>query len=997
MMPTLRRLLIMVVTLVTLAAQASAQNINTKAQRTKTATALQAITLNEVAGSYVKVEELRLNTKNGHKQVVVKASAELAYYPMRPASVAALYDAVRESLPAAYAEHSLAIYANGTLIDNLIPQYYTPKASDKHFTHTPTTPLVTRHTSLSQPTAGLANRHIALWQSHGRYFKASANEWRWQRSCLWQTVEDLYTQSYVVPYLVPMLERAGANVLLPRERSMTHHEVIADNDKGITPSTYCETSANTPWQSLNQGFAHLYASYASGHNPFDDGTARYIATTHDPKHEATASWGAHIPKSGYYSLYVAYRTLPNSVSDARYTIHASGAQHQVSVNQTMGSAMWICLGDYYFEAGDHTTLVTLSNLSTSEGVVVADAIKIGGGMGNICRSASTTDTLTTAYTSGYPRFTEGARYWLQWSGFPTEVYAAKQGTDDYKEDYMSRALWVNHLMGGSDHLPTTPGKGIPIDMAFALHSDAGVRTNDTTVGTLGIYCTKDNDGLFANDISRHRSRDLTDIVMTQIVDDIRTLHEPSWTRRGMWDRAYYEARIPNCPTMLLELLSHQNFGDMRYGLDPTFQFDVSRAIYKGILRYLASQYGTPYVVQPLAINSFAITLNNDVAHLSWLPTADSLEPTAMPDYYILYTKVDDSGFDTGQRIDGTTTELHLEPNRIYSFRITAVNSGGESFNSETLAACYRPKSRGCVMVINGFDRISAPEAISTATTAGFPNDLDMGVPYISDIAFIGQQTIFDRALAHSNNDNNALGTSRHDYETTIIAGNTFDYASVHGKAIAAAGYSFTSASHKAIESGHIDLNAYAVVDLMLGKQRSTTTGSGHSGIRYEVLPEALQHEIEAYTKRGGALLVTGAYTLTDLYTSPQATNHDMAFATEVLRASFGGSKASTDGIATPATLSRKQRRNTPVSEPLHFNTTLSEDIYIVESPEVVNPIGNDAYTLLQYSSSASAAIASTRGHRVVVMGFPFETILDEEQRTTLMSTLLKFLTKNKKR
>ena len=50
--------------------------------------------------------------------------------------------------------------------------------------------------------------------------------------------------------------------------------------------------------------------------------------------------------------------------------------------------------------------------------------------------------------------------------------------------------------------------------------------------------------------------------------------------------------------MLLELLSHQNFADMRYGLDPSFRFDVSRAVYKGVLRYLASQYATDYVVQP---------------------------------------------------------------------------------------------------------------------------------------------------------------------------------------------------------------------------------------------------------------------------------------------------------------------------------------------------------------------------------------------------------------
>ena len=59
----------------------------------------------------------------------------------------------------------------------------------------------------------------------------------------------------------------------------------------------------------------------------------------------------------------------------------------------------------------------------------------------------------------------------------------------------------------------------------------------------------------------------------------------------MWDRQYSEAWRPNVPVMLLELLSHQNLADMRFGLDPRFRFDVSRAIYKGMLRFQAFREG----------------------------------------------------------------------------------------------------------------------------------------------------------------------------------------------------------------------------------------------------------------------------------------------------------------------------------------------------------------------------------------------------------------------
>ena len=77
---------------------------------------------------------------------------------------------------------------------------------------------------------GLDGRHIALWQSHGMYYDIDADRWQWQRPCLFQTVEDMFTQSFVLPFLVPMLENAGAYVLLPRERDTQKNEVIADND-----------------------------------------------------------------------------------------------------------------------------------------------------------------------------------------------------------------------------------------------------------------------------------------------------------------------------------------------------------------------------------------------------------------------------------------------------------------------------------------------------------------------------------------------------------------------------------------------------------------------------------------------------------------------------------------------------------------------------------------------------------------------------------------------
>ena len=976
------------------ASSAEAKSKLSKAVTDSIASTLQRITLKEVAGSYVKIKDSSVKGKGKRCTVDIYASVELAYYPMRPESVDAIYQSVRKVLPESNRNGTVRVYADGQLIEKLIPAYHSKTKSTQRFTNSASAPLITRSNAISQPTKGLANRHIALWQSHGYYFKNTADDWKWQRPQLWETVEDLFTQSYVLPYIVPMLERAGATVLLPRERSTRTEELIIDNNKGIDNTTYKEKNGDKKWSDCGEGFAHLYQSYPTGHNPFKDGTSRKVEATKKSSNLATASWGGEIPKSGIYSVYVAYSTQPESVADARYTVHATGGDREFKVNQTMGGGMWVCLGDFYFEAGKYEALVSLSNLSKYEGVITADAVKIGGGMGNIRRSVDPTmreeELVYEERISGYPRFTEGSRYWLQWSGFSTDVYSPKEGLDDYKDDYMSRAHWVNALMGGSARLQSEEGKNIPVDLALAVHSDAGARLNDNIIGTLGIYSTKENKGKFEGDeLSRILSRDLTDLVMTQIVSDIRTLYEPNWTRRGMWDKAYYEARMPNCPTMLLELLSHQNFADMRYGLDPSFRFDVSRAIYKGVLRYLSSQYKTDYIVQPLPVNSFAVELSGDIAHLSWEPTVDQLEPTAKPDYYILYTRVDGKGFDCGKRIDSTTALVKQEADKVYSYRITAVNAGGESFDSETLSACVKSNSKGCVMIINGFDRVSAPMSVQGDSIAGFYNRYDSGAGYIQDISFIGEQIIFDRKLSRSENDNNALGTSYTDYEDKVIAGNSFDYPAIHGGDFSALGYSFCSASAKAIESGNIDLNKYPIVDLILGKQRTTAIGRGAMGYRFKSINEAMQKAISDYTGQGGNILVSGNYLLSDLWNGAESSENDKSFAEKVLHVKFGGNSTTQRGEINTKPTKFASKRIT-----LSFNQLPSEEIYSVEYPEVVTPSGTGAITALRYAGGTDSAAAAYKGdYATFVMGFPYETILDATERQTLLTEILNWFTK----
>ena len=76
--------------------------------------------------------------------------------------------------------------------------------------------------------------------------------------------------------------------------------------------------------------------------------------------------------------------------------------------------------------------------------MTADAVRFGGGMGNIARGDSLQEVV-----SGFPRYLEGARYNAQWSGMPYSVYSGKNGTNDYSDDINVRSYMTNYLAGGS--------------------------------------------------------------------------------------------------------------------------------------------------------------------------------------------------------------------------------------------------------------------------------------------------------------------------------------------------------------------------------------------------------------------------------------------------------------------------------------------------------------------------------------------------------------------
>lgn len=925
--------------------------------------------LNSFARQYVSSRTIKIDSiLIQKKKVTLFANEALEDIPFREYNVSELYASIAPLFPNA---SKIVILTRDTDIESLIPEYDRKGRPNKKRLYSIKESKYPLTRSLSSPHEiknGLQNRHIALWQSHGLYYAQTAHRWEWQRARMFGTVEDLFTQSFVLPYLTPMLENAGATILIPRERDTQIHEIIIDNDRSTPGSEYKELDGEKAWSDGEKaGFGHIQATYTNGENPFTQGTYRQTVTQRKGK-ESLIEWIPEIPESGNYAVYASYQSFPNSTEQALYTIHHAGGETTIAVNQTMGGGTWIYLGNFKFTAHEqaHERIVLTNQSNKSGKIITADAIKIGGGMGNIARSPLESPYPIEAETSGYPRFTEAARYWLQWAGMPDSIYSKSAFHNDYQDDIYARPRWVNYLKEQAH---------IPIDMAFAFHSDAGTTPDDSIIGTLGIYMSKSNDGIYTNRKSREIARDLTDMIQTQILSDVRKVYNPQWSRRGMWNQSYIEARIPDVPTMLLELLSHQNFADMRYGLDPRFRFLICRAIYKGMLRYICFQNKQEPIVQPLPPDRLYTELvETNKVRIGWKAVQDTLEESASPTAYILYSRKDSGGFDNGTLVKGEEIILPIETGIIHSYKVAAVNKGGISFPSEIVSVYRSPKGEKdkTVLIVNGFDRISGPASFeSTADSlAGFLYAVDRGVPYLNDIAFIGDQFEFRRSATWNSNDNNGHGDSYNNYAGQVIAGNTFDYPFIHGQAMAETGYSFVSCSHKSLAEGVVKPDTYPIIDLILGKQRQP------------VITPVLQDTLRSYLAQGGNLLVSG----TNLFSDSWGNAQDRTFVEEVLKGKLASRNASKEGIVNSCASPYGY-----INGRYTFRTRPNPICYSIESVDGVLPADKLAHTILRYpENNIGAGIVYEGKYRTCLLGFPFEALQTSSERNRLMESILRF-------
>ena len=423
--------------------------------------------------------------------------------------------------------------------------------------------------------------------------------------------------------------------------------------------------------------------------------------------------------------------------------------------------------------------------------------------------------------SGMPQWTEGARYWLLSQGADSTLWNLYEG-DEYKDDMKCRAMWVNSLES-------------PADLCLAFHTDGLDSGDDSTIiGTLAIYTAHDDDGKTTLRNGRDRekaNRNLADWIQTQVTEDLQHI-VPHWTRRQLKEANYCESRVPVVPSMILELLSHKNMADMKYGLNPKFRFAASRAVYKGILRYLN---GPDASVQPLPVEQLSIGKDG---LLKWKAPIDTLEMSARPTYYMVYTQADNGEWDVQQV---TNTQVRLENKRgvRYSYYVVAGNEGGLSFPSPIISSYISEKEENpTILVVDGFDEVYGPDWFADSTFAGIvPGSYACEDGF--SCAYIGEQWNYRRADTWTNDDNCGWGSCYRDHAGQLTIGNTHDYAVLHGRALQQMGLSYVSCTS---EMARLD-SSFAAVDYICGRNRMP--------VKADYLPL-----LSEYLKQGGRLLIS---------------------------------------------------------------------------------------------------------------------------------------------
>ncbi|MDR0965813.1 MAG: N-acetylmuramoyl-L-alanine amidase [Myxococcales bacterium] len=517
--------------------------------------------------------------------------------------------------------------------------------------------------------AALMGKRIAISAGHGWVKDPTHASWSFQRgvcrlSGSYRGIhEDLSNSDFVSHWLVPILQNMGAEVVLAREPD--HSEGVSLIDDGKTG--YSESGA-----------------WANGSNAGGwESDYRYASTGND-----TATFSTTFSTSGWRRFSTWYLEGSNRTTQARHTIQHGGGTTPIDVDQTQKGVHFVDLGSYWCAAGVPCS-VTLSN-DAGSGVLIGDAVKIGGG------------TFTYSGSSSKPLWQISAYNYL--SDF------LGKSTSSLVNDVQSRPRFAEMI--GADAFisihSNAAGSSACVASGGGGATAHGISTYRYNCGTDSTSCD-DPAG----------SKRLSNLVHPSALARVRADWDPNFCDRKENVANLGEVReLTSIPGVLVEMAFHDNLKtpqactgsgtpkmtDNEAMHDPRWREAMANGIAAGIAKYFGALGAPP--ARPTGLKAI-----NGAS-----PCALTVSWNAVPGAtgYRLYV-IDnlrpgyERAFDKGRVVRGTSMTLtDLTPGKVYVFRVAAFDANGEGFPSSAVTArvlAWGERVEG--LYVNGYDRRDA--------------------------------------------------------------------------------------------------------------------------------------------------------------------------------------------------------------------------------------------------------------------------------------------------
>ncbi|MCB9650215.1 MAG: N-acetylmuramoyl-L-alanine amidase [Deltaproteobacteria bacterium] len=506
----------------------------------------------------------------------------------------------------------------------------------------------------------LAGRTVAISPGHGYIYYDALGGYSTQRGNIkWEgcgscdgIVEDFGTHQLAVRYLIPLLEGAGARVVLVRERD--ENGVGAEVDDG------------------NPGYAELAGTFTDGNS--EGGLFGDYRVSSAP--DATLQYTLQAPTTGEQLLSMWFVSGANRYEDALVEVEASQGPMHFLVDMTTHGRRWSPVTKLFLYQGEQVTLrITPPLMPVADRYLIGDAARLGAG----------------THSSGHAWWSMGAEPFAAFQEAPASV--TQYGDVSIRPAY---AEWYD------------------ADVYLALHSNASGADRSTAAGTAtyryncGTYPDHSNDPPASACDDPTGSDRLQALVHAGLVGQLKADWDPNWVDRGTKVANFGEVRtLDDMPGVLVESAFHDNvrladgsslrMTDNQAMHDPRWRRAAAYGLYKGLTEFLNP--GAPLVLNPPeAVAATRVSATEVEVRFAEVPGAKG---------YRVYLAADGRTFDAGQLVEASPARLGgLPSGAIIGVKVAAVNEAGEGRTSPLIATRASTR-RAQVLVVDAHQREDA--------------------------------------------------------------------------------------------------------------------------------------------------------------------------------------------------------------------------------------------------------------------------------------------------